>query len=265
VGRHDESIAMYRKALDADSHFVPSFVGIAANLMYSGRNQEALAEARRLEAVARDDRERRVARLTAATVRADQGDAGQALEELQARRAIARRARDTLAMAGDLRLMGELLVESGRTVEAGRRFDQALAIVEASGASAELKADARLVHGFDIGRTAVRSGDFRAAETLARTFADSAAAVGNTERMRQSEELLGLLALAMGDAEAAITRLGRADQQDPFVLHASALALARKGERKHARELFAKVAHHNNLPTLRYAMVRRAAAREATR
>ena len=45
VGRHDESIAMYRKALEADSHFVPSFVGIATNLMYSGRHQEALAEA----------------------------------------------------------------------------------------------------------------------------------------------------------------------------------------------------------------------------
>jgi tetratricopeptide (TPR) repeat protein len=79
VGRHDESIAMYRKALEADSHFVPSFVGIAANLMYSGRHEEALAEARLLEKAARDDRERRTARLTAAIVQADQGKTGLAL------------------------------------------------------------------------------------------------------------------------------------------------------------------------------------------
>ena len=265
VGRHDESIAMYRKALDADSHFVSSFVGIAANLMYSGRHTEALAEARRLEKAARDDRERRIARLTAAIVWADQGNTTRALEELQARQNIARHARDTLAMANDLRLMGELLVESGRTGEARRRFDQALAMVEAAGASPELKADARLLHRLDLGRAAVRSGDFRAAEPMARTFADSARAGGNPERIRQADELLGLLALARGDGDTAVARLGGADQQDPFILYATARALALKGEGMRARELLAKVAAYKDLPTLRYALIRRAAVREAGR
>jgi tetratricopeptide (TPR) repeat protein len=264
VGRHDESIAMYRKALEADSHFVPSFVGIAANLMYSGRHEEALAEARLLEKAARDDRERRTARLTAAIVQADQGKTGLALEELQARQNIARRARDTLAMASDARLIGELLVESGRSSEARRHFDQALAMVESSGASPELKADARMLHRLDLGRAALRNKDFRFAEVMARTFADSARAAGNPERIRQAEELLGLLALARGNGDTAMARLAAADQQDPLVLYATARALAAKGEAEKARALFAKVARQNDLPTLRYALVRRPAERAAT-
>ena len=263
VGRHDESIAMYRKALEADSHFVPSFVGIAANLMYSGRHQEALAETRRLEKAARDDRERRTARLTAAIVQADQGKTALALEELQARQNIARRGRDTLAMASDARLIGELLVESGRSAEARRHFDQALAMVESSGASPELKADARMLHRLDLGRATLRNRDFRVAELMARTFADSARAAGNPERNRQAEELLGLLALARGNGETAVAHLAEADQQDPFILYATARALALNGEAGKARELFAKVARQNDLPTLRYALVRRAAERAA--
>jgi hypothetical protein len=168
-------------------------------------------------------------------------------------------------MANDLRLMGELLVESGRTGEARRRFDQALAMVESAGASPELKADARLLHRLDLGRAAVRSGDFRAAEPMARAFADSARAGGNPERIRQADELLGLLALARGDGDAAVARLGGADQQDPFILYATARALALKGEGMRARELLAKVAAYKDLPTLRYALIRRAAVREAGR
>ena len=263
VGRHEESIAMYRKALEADSHFVPSFVGIAANLMYSGRHAEALGETRRLAAAARDDRERRLARLTAAIVLADRGTSAGAVEELQARHAIARRARDTLAMAEDLELMGGLQVESGRPADARRRFDAALALVARSSASEELKADARLRHRLHLARVALRSREFAQARALVEGFSDSAAASGNPDRIRSGHELLGLLALAQRDADAALRHLGAADQQDPFVLYAMAQALALKGDREEAAALFAKVASYNDLPTLRYAMIRRPAQRAA--
>jgi tetratricopeptide (TPR) repeat protein len=263
VGRHDESIAMYRKALEADSHFVPSFVGIAANFIYSGRHGDALGEARRLEKIARDDRERRVARLTAAIVWADRGNTAQALKELEARQNIARRSRDTLAMAEDLTLMGELLLESGRAGDARRRFEQALALVDRSRTSPEIQSDARLRHTFHLARVALRSRDLARARALADSFADSAGASRNPDRIRQAEELLGLIALAEGNGAAAAEHLASADQQDPFVLFAQAQALALKGERDQARELFAKVATHNDLPTLRYVLVRRAAGRKA--
>src|SRR5919109_39658 len=44
MGRFDEAIAQYRKALSVDPHFVASHFGISADLTYSGKPQEAAAE-----------------------------------------------------------------------------------------------------------------------------------------------------------------------------------------------------------------------------
>jgi tetratricopeptide (TPR) repeat protein len=261
VGRHDESIDMYRQALRADSHFVASYLGIAANLMYSGRHTEARAEAERLAGVARDARERRLARLTTAIVWADQGNPARALDELAARQAIARRSRDTLAMADDLALMGTVLVETGRPAEALRRFKESLALVEQSGASPEVKRDARLRHRSNVARVAIRRRDLATARTQTEAFVDAAAAGGNPDREREGHELLGLIALAERDGAAALDHLRQADQQDPYVLYALARAHTLRGEGDSARTLYANVARHNELPTIRYAMIRRAAER----
>jgi tetratricopeptide (TPR) repeat protein len=263
IGRYDESIGMYQKALQADPHFVASFVGIAANLMYSGRHAEARREAERLDSMARDDRERRLARLTAAIVWADQGNTERALDELAARQRVARRTGDTLAMAEDLTLMGGLLVEAGRADEARNRFRQSLALVEQADVSPEIKRDARLRHRFDMARVAIRKRDFASAQTQADAFMDAATASGNPERIRDGHELLGLIALAQRNGADGIGHLQKADQQDPYVLFALARAHDLKGEHAAARELYSKVAKYNDLPTLRYAFVRRAAAKAA--
>ena len=263
IGRHDESIAMYRKALEADSHFVASFVGIAANLMYSGRHADARAEAERLRLAARDDRERRTALLTAAIAWADQGNTARALDELAKRQAVARRAGDTLAMAGDLALMGTLLVEAGRADEAGKRFGQSLALVGQAELSPEIKRDARLRHRSNLARVSIRKRDFAGARTQADAFMEAATAGGNPERIREAHELFGLIALAQRDGKGAIAQLTEADQQDPYVLYSLARAHALQGDRDEAKVLYRKVSTYNDLPTLRYALIRRAAQRQA--
>jgi tetratricopeptide (TPR) repeat protein len=265
VGRYDESIAMYRKALDADSHFVASFVGIAANLMYSGRHGKALAELERLDSVARDDRERRQARLTAAIVWADQGYTARALSELAGRHRLARRTGDTLAMAEDLGLMGGVLLEAGRADEARNRYRESLALVEKADLPPEIKQDARLRHRLDLARVALKKRDLAGARTQVDAFREASGASSNPERVREGHELLGLIALAARDGDGAIGHLTKADQQDPYVLYALARARELKGDRDGARELYAKVATYNDLPTLRYALVRRQAAKVAAR
>ncbi|HET8623896.1 MAG TPA: tetratricopeptide repeat protein, partial [Gemmatimonadales bacterium] len=265
IGRHDESIAMYRKALEADSHFVPSFVGIAANLMYSGRHADARKEVERLRRTARDDRERRTALLTTAITWADEGKVGGALDALNERQQVARRTGDTLAMVEDLELMGALLVEAGRTNEAQSRFRQAAALVEQSSATPEIKADAQLRNRADLARVAIKKRDLAGARTLADSVLKAAQAGGNPDRIREAHELLGLIDLAQKKAGEATEHLKEADQQDPYVLYALARAQALSGDREGARALFAKVASHNDLPTIRYAMVRQAARAAATR
>jgi tetratricopeptide (TPR) repeat protein len=264
VGRHDESIAMYRKALEADSHFVPSFVGIAANLMYSGKPGAARQEAERLLAAARDDRERRTALLTSAIAWADEGKTSGAIEALSARHQVARRTGDTLAMAEDLDLMGTLLVEAGRPDQARARFREAAAMVEQSSASLEIKADARLRNRVNLTRVALRKRDLAGAGAQAAAVMEAAKAGGNPDRIREAHELLGLIALAQRNGSEATDQLKEADQQDPYVLFALARAQELSGDKESARVMFSKVATYNDLPTLRYAFVRRAARSAAT-
>ncbi len=261
IGRHDESIAMYRKALEADSHFVASYVGIAANHAYRGRYADARAEAQRLRKVARHDGERRTALLTTAIVWADEGNTARALDALSARQDVARRSGDTVAMAEDLALMGTLLVETGRADEARNRFRQSLELIEQAALSPEIKGDARLEHRSSIARVAIRKRDLAGARTQAAAFMEAATAGGNPDRVREGHELFGLIALADGNGDEALTHLKQADQQDPYVLYAQAKAHALKGERDEAEALYSKVAAYNELPTMRYAVVRRAAQR----
>ena len=61
VGRFDESIASYRKALEVDPTFVASLIGIANDQMFQGKGEEARKTLRQLTSVARNDGERRQA------------------------------------------------------------------------------------------------------------------------------------------------------------------------------------------------------------
>ena len=61
MGRFDDSIAQYRKALSIDPHFNASHFGISADLMYSGKPQDAAEELQTMADQARNDGERRTA------------------------------------------------------------------------------------------------------------------------------------------------------------------------------------------------------------
>src|SRR3954466_5049198 len=57
LGRFDESIAQYKKALSIDPHFGGSYVGIAADNMFAGRHDAAITELEAYYNTARDDGE----------------------------------------------------------------------------------------------------------------------------------------------------------------------------------------------------------------
>ncbi len=259
MGRHAESIEMYRKALAADPHFNSSHVGIAANLMYQEKHDAARAEVQQLVQGARDDGERRAALLTMAIVDLDEGRAEAALEQLRARYAVAKQGGDVPAMVQDATLIGDVQLEAGRPAQALAQYQQALQMMDASGLSNELKTDARIEHHAQLARVAVKRGDLATAKREAQAYADSASHGTHPDRVREGHELAGLVALPSRDFDGALTHLAQANQQDPYVLYAVARASEGKGDRAKARDMYARVATFNELPTLRYAAVRRAA------
>ncbi|HEY5403232.1 MAG TPA: tetratricopeptide repeat protein, partial [Pyrinomonadaceae bacterium] len=114
MGRFDEAITQYQKALSIDSNFVNSHFGIAAALTYQGKAADAQAELQKMTEKARSDGERRTALFGQMVVAADSGKLDQALTEVEKQYALGEKTNDVPAMAGDLQLKGNVLLEMGR-------------------------------------------------------------------------------------------------------------------------------------------------------
>jgi tetratricopeptide (TPR) repeat protein len=263
TGRFDESIAQYRKALSIDPHFVGSHFGIASDLTFQGKHDQAIAEAQKMERAGRNDGDRRFAMFTRTLVYVDQGKNDQALKEMQRQYDLGARIGDTAAMAGDLVSMGDILLNAGKPDEARKRYEQALSIQEKSAASPEVKEDAKLAHHFNLGRVALAKNDLATAKSEAAEYLNGAKARQNEFRVRQAHQLAGKIALQEKKFDEAIAELNQANQQDPGVLYAIALAYRGKGDQAKATEMFKQAAEFNNLPTLSSAFVRAKAKQAA--
>ena len=111
MGKFDDSITQYHKALSVDPHFVPSHFGIAGDLMYSGKSEEAQAELQKMADQARNDGELRTAFFGMAVVAADSGKLDKALQQMDKEYAVAEKKNDVAAMAADLQAKGNILAE----------------------------------------------------------------------------------------------------------------------------------------------------------
>jgi tetratricopeptide (TPR) repeat protein len=261
MGRFDESIAMYRKALATDPHFAASRFGIASNLMFQGKHDQARAEAWKLHVAARNDGERRTALFGAAVIYADEGKLDQALAELQKEYAVAEKIDDAAAMAADLVAMGDVALEAGKVDEARKFYVRSLEMQQRSDLSAEVKEDAKLNHHYNLGRAALRAGDLAGAKEHAKTFLSGATAKNNAGEVRQAHELFGAIALQGKKYDEALKELSQGNQQDPYTLYQIALAYKAKGNQGKAAEYFKQAADQHTLPTLNYAFVRAKAKR----
>jgi tetratricopeptide (TPR) repeat protein len=256
LGRFDESIEQYRKALSVDPHFSSSHVGIAANLMFQGKPDAAVAEGQKLYDAAQDDGDRRTALFTQAIVYADAGKTAQALQRIEQIDGLAKKAADTAAMSFNAITMGDVLLEAGRAAEARTRYDKAMALVNQSSLSAEVKEDVRLGDHYNKARVALATNDLATATSEAGEYLKGAESKQNDFRTRQAHGVNGMIANREKRYDDAIAELGKSNPQDPYVIYQTALAYQGKGDAAKAKQLAQQAANANILPTFNYAFVR---------
>jgi tetratricopeptide (TPR) repeat protein len=256
MGRFDEAITQYNKALAIDPNFVNSYFGIAAALTYQGKAADAQAELQKITQKARSDGERRTALFGQMVVAADSGKLDQALAEVEKQYALGQKSNDVPAMAGDLQLKGNILLEMGRHDDAKQAYDQALKMTTDSSLSKEVKDNAARVHHFNLARVAIAKKDLAAAKTETEAFRSAAESAKNANQVKQAHELAGRIALEEKNYDTAITELAQANMQNPDVLYLLGLANQGKGDAAKAKENFTKAAKFNSLPQLNYAFVR---------
>jgi tetratricopeptide (TPR) repeat protein len=256
MGRFDESIAQYRKALSIDSHFVPSHFGISADLMYMGKPAQANLELQEMANQARNDGELRTALFGMAVVAADSGKFDQAAQNLDKEFAVAQKKNDDAAMAADLQAKGNILAQTANLDQAQQQFARSLQLIEGSSLSQEIKDNAKVVYHFNLAGLDITKKDYAAAQRETDEFAKGAALSKNPAQLKQVHELEGRIALAEKDYDKAIAELQQANQQDPKNLYLLSHAYQGKGDSTKAKELCTKAAEFNSLPQLNYAFVR---------
>ena len=256
MGRFDEAIAQYNKALAIDSNFINSHFGIAAALTYQGKASDAQAELQKMTQKARTDGERRTALFGQTIVALDSGKFDQALAEAEKQYAIAQKNNDAAAMTGDLQLKGNVLLEMGKYDDAAKAFEEALKTTTGSGLSQQIKDNTALFHHYNLARVAIAKKDLGTAKSETETFRKGVEAAKNANQLKQAHELAGRVAVEEKNYEAAISELVQANQQNPAVLYLMGQAYQGKGDAAKAKESFTKAAKFNSLPQLNYAFVR---------
>ncbi|HKP47436.1 MAG TPA: tetratricopeptide repeat protein [Pyrinomonadaceae bacterium] len=263
MGRFDESVVQYRKALDVEPNFINSHFGIAAALMYQGKTAPAIAELDKIMGKARSDGERRTAMFGKTVVYVDAGQMDKALAEVDNQYALGQKTNDVPAMAGDLQLKGNILLEMGRYDEAMDSYARALKMTEDSSLSDQIKANTRRFDHYNRTRVALGKKDVATAKAESQEFWKLAEASNNPIQMMLAHELAGSIALAEKDYNKAVSELEQSNLQNPQNLYRLGQAYAGKGDRAKARDNFNKAAQFNSLPAVNLAFVRRQSAKLA--
>jgi tetratricopeptide (TPR) repeat protein len=247
MGRFDESIKMYQKALAIDPNFVASYVGIGNDHLAAGRPENARTAFAKLESVARNTGERRLAHFWTAASYVHEGKTDMAIAELQKEYALAEAEHDAGSMSGDLTQMGDVLREAGRPDDALARYAEGLAVVEKAQVPEELKEATRRNLLFEQGRVAAARGDVAAARAKAEAYAAAVAPMKRPFEVRQQHELAGMIALAEKQYAQASRELALANQQDPCVLYLQSVALRGAGDQRGADAMATRAVKYNGL------------------
>jgi tetratricopeptide (TPR) repeat protein len=256
MGRFDDSVAQYNKALAIDAHFPSSLFGIAADDMYLGKPDDAAAALQRLADNARNDGELRTAYFGMAVVATDTGKLDKALQAMDKEYAVAEKKNDVVAMAADLQATANILEAMPKPDEAKRVFDRSFQMIQASSQSQDIKDNAKLLHEYNLAGIAMAKKDYAAAKIHAAEYTKGAEATKNSPQVQQSHELAGRIALAEKDNDTAIAELQQANLQDPRNLYRLSQAYAGKGDTAKSQEFLTKAAQFNSLPALPYAFIR---------
>ena len=261
MGKFDDSVAQYRKALAIDQNFINAHQGIGMALLYKGNAAEAAAEIQKITGKARSDAERRTALFALTVVDVDSGKWDKALGDVDEQYALGEKTSDIPGMTGDLQLKGNILLEMGKYDEAKAQYEKALKLTTDSNLSPQIKDNAGLFHHYNLARVALGKKDLATAKTEAEAFRKGTEALKNPAQVRQSHQLLGLIAIEEKDYGKAVSELQQANQQNPYDLYRLCQAYQGKGDAGQAKEFCQKAANFNSLPAINYAFVRTKAAK----
>lgn len=240
-GKHDEALAVYRKALDSAPKDVDAHLGMGSVLDLKGDYAEARKHLKEAIALASGNAKERAQRTMAFSYVFECNVKEAAKYEQQVIDA-RMGAQDFVGAAGVANELARLYLECGDVNQAERWYKTGYQTSTKKTDMSEADRNLWLFRWTNAqGRMAARRGDKETAQKYVEAAKKALDSAHNPDQALFYPYLTGYVAFYDGDYKTAITELQQADQRDPFILSLIAQAYEKSGDQAQAMEHYKKV------------------------
>ena len=255
MGRFNESISFYGKALEFDPYFVSSYIGIACDYAFLGESGKAREQLATLKEIARNHNDTRRAIFTEALTFVCEGDLESAATAIVANLELSQKTHDVGNSINDIVMLGNISLEMGRIEEALSWFTQSMELVDDSDLPQTVKGNSHILHLANLARIFAARGEFNKAHETAALFAKKVSERNNPMQILRIHRLNGIIALAEGNYQEAIEELSQANQLNPYNLYRIGLAHEALGNLEQAANFKLQAEELNVLNSMDQAIV----------
>lgn len=255
MGRFNESLEFYDKALEQDPNFVASHIGIACNYAFLGEPKRARIQLEVLKQIARNEIDTRRAVFTEALTHVCEGNIAQAIESMLSNLKLAEASHDVGNMANDLVVLGNLSLELNQPSEALALFNRSIDVIDKSNLPQAVKINGHTTHLFNVAQVFATQGEFEKAKETSALFAEQVGIRRNPIQIKLISQLDGIIALEEKQYQTAIDKLAEANQLNPYNLYRIGLAYEGLGEAEKAARFKLQAKELNVLNSMDQALV----------
>jgi len=256
MGKFESSIEYYRKALEMKPEFLPSLLGIAANLNLLNRHAEAIKELDKIGQISSRSGDLRTMNFNKAVSYVDKNDYNSALIVLKQNFDNSEKNENFISLGQDCDNIAILDLLFGNTEKALHNFERAMEYFDICDISQEVKYNARRQLFYNAGLVAFVEEDTVKLQNLAEKYAEETKKANNPNQIRNSHDLTGLLFLLEEKYQQAVNEFQKGNLQNPVALYFKGLALEGIGDTSGAEDTFRKSANFNPLPNMSWAFIR---------
>ncbi len=262
MGEYEVSIENYEKALQINSKFYYSYIGIATNLNFKKEYEEARNQLMAMYRIARSDGEISMYHYAVAVSYAEEGNLDLARAELEKRYTLAVAGHDTLAMNNTIHTIVYVLLEQGKVDEAKKKTEEAYKLCQEANLPLEVKNHAAERIFLDRAIILLKENNFTEARINANRYEQETVKHDNPLLLFAVMEVKAMIDLAEKKYNQVISGLEQAPKDDSSILYLLARAYRDKGDLPAAQKYYKQILTLNELNSLEYALLRHKAEKE---
>ncbi len=256
IGKYDESIENYKKALDKDPEFISSWAGIGDNYVFKGNYETARDQYQKYFDKASRINDKLYALYLNAVSYVHEGKINHALEIFDKYRSLAQKENLIPNEIYSHRYQALILIETGRVEEGIKHCQKAYDLALNSDLPDAAKEYFTIHSSLWRVHSLIANYNLEKANTELEKCQKMIMKRNNPEEIKSLHTMYGLLEMQNGNHDKTLDHFAKADNKDPLVNHYAALTHEKKNDFKGAMAIYEKIVNWNE-NGLNYALVRK--------